>query len=541
MRLRLLTALAAALAASVLAAPAPAAPAAVRWVAETAYVPTPDGEMYVELTRPERGRAPVLLRMTPDGGASLLPVLSALFPTYDPWEDHFRAKGYVPAMGHILGTGRSGGCWDLAGPRQAAATAALVEWLGTRPWSNGRVALVGEWGVLDTATLAPRHLAAIVPVNAVSSWYHVGYDHGVSHLTADNDDVTVVHTASGAIDGHAAKEPLPRHDPLTGPADPARDIAEADVCDAHTDVLRAHTAPAYDEFWRARDWALRAGGVRAPVLMEAGWQDVTANATQFARYWAGLRRAADRRAIVGQWDTQKDTYPGGMPLDPESNFPIWPARYLELFLDRHLKGVRDPLLDRVPKVLTESSDQLFRSTLPLDAPRTSFRLVDPLPGGSRTFVNTGTQTSRVFKRNPAAQAGFVAYGLPVTRDTRLTGSGEAVLRLSSSLPRGQAAVTLLDLPPGATEGTPIARGLLDLRFRNSLSTPEDVPTTGVFTARVALRPTDYVLRAGHRLVVAVAGSDVVWGVPDPVNGQVLTVHPDSVLRLPLADPAQAVV
>ncbi len=172
-------------------------------------------------------------------------------------------------------------------------------------------------------------------------------------------------------------------------------------------------------------------------------------------------------------------------------------------------------------------------------PSTGVGTLGPKGQGNGTFVNSGAETSKAFKSDPSTQRGYTAYSTaPLRRDTRITGSGSVVLRMTCSLPRGQVAATLLDVGPESAAGTVITLGLLDLRFRDSLATPKDVPTAAPFTATVTLRPQDYVVKAGHRIVLAIAGSDVVWGVPDIVSGQQVAVLPGSVLRLPEAPPGR---
>jgi predicted acyl esterase len=533
MRLRPALLLVVAALASVLAVPA----TATQWVEERVYVPTPHGELHVLLTRPVTGRVPVLLTLRPDRTTEGATTEGFAIDAY---RDRYTRRGYARAIADLHGTGWSGGCWDYGGRAGAEAHAALVEWLGTRTWSNGRVGLIGMWGTLEVAALAPPHLAAVVPQDAVSSWYGLSYDHAVTQFTTDHQNETARYfEGSTATYFHTvgATPPLLYGTPVSGQL--VRHQAERLCPEVAEHLAHAHsTDPAYDDFWRERDWALRAHRVRAPVLFQHGWVDVAGRAAQFTRYWQNLPASPDHRAIVGQWHDfdvflrRQDALPG---------FPVHPLTYLDLFLARHLKGEAASRLDQLPRVLSGGSDHRFRTTLPLDVRPTTWRLGEPMPGGTGSFVNTGTESSAVFKRDVARQAGYAAFAWTVSRDTRLVGSAEVTLRLTSSARRGQVAVTLLDVAPGAEGGTAVTRGLLDLRYRRSLAAPEDVPVLQPFTARVTLRPQDHVLKRGHRLVVAVAGSDSVWGVPDPLVGQFVTVLPGSSVRLPLADPADGLV
>jgi X-Pro dipeptidyl-peptidase len=519
--------------------------AATGWVEEKAYVPTPYGDMYVDFVRPATGRAPVILHITP---------YRVIYGDVDPtanrtdfYRTHFQPQGYAIAYADLIGTGQSGGCWDYGGKAEAASGAALVDWLGTRPWSNGKVGMIGTSydGAIqaEIATLAPKHLAAIVPQEPVTSWYEYNYDHAVTHNSTDDTSAAETGYPVGTPDLFDAvlgttPNPDPSHVSPESVQQAAKDAASG--CDIAEHETRGHYAqPEYTDFWRERDWALRAGNVKAAVLMQHGWRDMNTKPNQFTRYWLGLTHAAERRAILGQWE-HTDVFsskPAGVP------FPVTPIEYLDGFFAKWLKGAKDRSFEKLPKIMSEAQDKQFRATLPMTGKQTAYVLSHPagtigaLGGkgsGSGTFVNSGTETSKTYKSDPTTQRGFTAYAAaPVRRDTRLAGAGSATLRLTCSLPRGQLAVTLLDAGPEGATPVVVTLGLLDLRFRDSLAVAKDVPTTGPFTATVALRPQDYVLKAGHHLVLTVAGSDVVWGVPDPVAGQQVAVLAGSVLRLPL--------
>jgi X-Pro dipeptidyl-peptidase len=546
MRFRLLAAVAAVVA-SALAVPSHAATTA--WVEERAYVPTPYGEMFVDFVRPSVGKAPVILHITP---------YRYLYGDADPsasrsdfYRTHFQPQGYAIAYGDLLGTGLSGGCWDYGGAKEAASGAALVEWLGTRSWSNGKVGMVGTSydGAIqaEIATLAPKHLAAIVPQEPVTSWYEYNYDHAVTHNSTDDTSASETGYPVGTPDlfdlvlGTTPAVDPDRLDAARAQQD-ARDAASG--CDMQDHELRGHYAePEYTAFWQERDWALRAGNVKAAVLFQHGWRDMNTKPNNFSRYWDNLRHSVDARAILGQWE-HTDVFDGAPPVA----FPITPDEYLDAFFARYLKGSKSKDLDKFPKVLTQAQDKGFRSALPTKVRQTSYVLAHPSTGvgtlgpngkGNGTFVNSGAETSKTFKSDPTTQRGFTAYSTaPLRRDTRISGSGSVVLQLTCSLPRGQIAATLLDVGPESATGTVITLGLLDLRFRDSLATAKDVPTTGPFVATVTLRPQDYVVKAGHKIVLAIAGSDVVWGVPDAVAGQQFAVLAGSVLRLPEAPPGR---
>src|SRR3712207_8365024 len=50
---------------------------------------------------------------------------------------------YAAAFISVRGTGNSGGCHNLLGPKEQADISQAITWLGTREWSNGRVGMYG--------------------------------------------------------------------------------------------------------------------------------------------------------------------------------------------------------------------------------------------------------------------------------------------------------------------------------------------------------------------------------------------------------------
>jgi len=110
----------------------------------------------------------------------------------------------------------------------------------------------------------------------------------------------------------------------------------------------------------------------------------------------------------------------------------------------------------------------------------------------------------------------------------------AELAVSVDRPFGHVGVRLTEVGPGG-ESRLITRGLLNLAFRSGFSDPQAVVPGEVMKVRVPMRATSVVVAAGHRLRLAVAGTDFALAWPPP-GRLTLTLHPhDSRLVLPLAD------
>ena len=106
----------------------------------------------------------------------------------------FVPKGYAYARADVRGTYNSGGCWDYGGIKERQDGYDLVEWLGTRGWSNGKVAMTGGSYDGTTANAAavenPPHLATIVPVSAISRWWGYAYQQGTrSSYSGESADI----------------------------------------------------------------------------------------------------------------------------------------------------------------------------------------------------------------------------------------------------------------------------------------------------------------------------------------------------------------
>ena len=223
-------------------------------------VETRDGfEVAANVYRPaDDGQHPVIMSMGPYGKDDLPAVYGGLFDngqisvseyaafeTPDPeyWVHH----GYVVIAADSPGSGKSGGDLDLFGEIETRAYYDLIEWAAAQPWSNGRVGLggVSYYGVIQwyVAALAPPHLAAIMPGEALVDFYRDTIAHGGipsdfgplwwQHriLPAKTENARVVRNFSTALEQH----------------------------------------PFDDDFWA--DWRPDLGAITTPAYVIASWPD----------------------------------------------------------------------------------------------------------------------------------------------------------------------------------------------------------------------------------------------------------------------------
>jgi hypothetical protein len=107
---------------------------------------------------------------------------------YDGLDDRFVAAGYAVVGINMRGSGCSGGIFDYFEPLQARDGADAIQWLAGRPWSNGRLGMVGKSypGIsqLFVAAEQPEALKAIVPGHVFGDLYRdVPYPGGILNAT----------------------------------------------------------------------------------------------------------------------------------------------------------------------------------------------------------------------------------------------------------------------------------------------------------------------------------------------------------------------
>ena len=99
---------------------------------------------------------------------------------------YFAPRGYAVVMMDLRGTGRSEGCLDHLGAKDARDLEQIVEWAASQSWSNGRVGMTGHSYVGSTPSVAaaqrPTGLATIVPSAGLASMYQHQFQAGVPYF-----------------------------------------------------------------------------------------------------------------------------------------------------------------------------------------------------------------------------------------------------------------------------------------------------------------------------------------------------------------------
>ena len=96
--------------------------------------------------------------------------------------ENYVPHGFGVAQVSVFGTGESNHCMDLMGTDEQRSIDAAVTWLGTQPWSNGKVGMIGKsydgstpW---QAATFGNPHLATIVPMSGLIGVHELMWRNG---------------------------------------------------------------------------------------------------------------------------------------------------------------------------------------------------------------------------------------------------------------------------------------------------------------------------------------------------------------------------
>ena len=348
----------------------------------------------VDLYRPDGSAAerdlPVLLGWSPYGKhntADRLPWPEAdvrpgwisrytAFEAPDPayWCRH----GYAIAYPDPRGSWYSEGDLRHGGVGEAEDCYDLIEWLGTRAWSNGKVGMAGvsyltaiQWQV---APLRPPHLAAINPWEGFSDWYREFAYHG----------------------GIPETSFLPR-----GCANLQYSLNRVEDTAANA---RAH--PLHDAYWQSKECDLES--IKVPAFVVASWSDHGLHTRGTLEAYERMRSPQKWLEVHGRkkWhyyyrpesvEKQRQFFDHFLKV-PGSSVPAWPKVLLEVRERANVGATRAethwPLERALRRPLyLDASNGILTDISPHDSTRTAY---DPLsPDGRAIFDYSFTEPAEL--------------------------------------------------------------------------------------------------------------------------------------------------
>ena len=215
--------------------------------------------------------------------------------------ENFVSHGYTIAFIPTRGAGGSDSCANLMGNKERADLDQAVTWLGTQPWSNGNVGMIGisydgstPWAV---ASEGNPHLKTIVPASGVHNLFDLIYSRG-------RNDGRWWFFVSGYYHYYG----LALDNPLTG-RDADRFAAAATGCDdldvAFQATVESYRTGEYDShgYWAERN--MDPGildNYRGSVLLVQGLQDWNVDPGHQYPFINQLeKRGVYVKHLLGQW------------------------------------------------------------------------------------------------------------------------------------------------------------------------------------------------------------------------------------------------
>jgi predicted acyl esterase len=196
--------------------------------------------------------------------------LSPLTPFEGPDPRWWGSHGYAVAVADPRGAWLSGGDFHHNGRQEAEDCADTIEWLGTRPWSNGRVGMTGVSYLAAiqylVAPLKPEPLAALNPWEGFSDWYREFAYHG------------------GILETNF----LPR----------ASDNIRYSLHRTEDTWENVQAHPLIDDYWRSKEFELER--ITQPAFVVASWSDQALHLRGTIEAWRRMASAEKWLEVHGQ-------------------------------------------------------------------------------------------------------------------------------------------------------------------------------------------------------------------------------------------------
>ena len=328
-------------------------------IAKNVMVPTRDGVgLATDIYRPAEsgeglpGPFPTILCRTPYNKSDL---------RYIEIGEYFATRGYAVVLQDLRGRYKSEGIgqyFHTVNPHEGIDGYDAIEWIASRPWSNGKVGMVGSSFAAVTQVAAalerPPHLTAIWPdVTPTNNYFHQARENGAMQLhmfwalfvhAQDELEIADNQAAQKIVwDGLRNMRSLVMQTPWQPGKTPLAVVPRLEQV-----LFDYYTRGEYDEYW-----AQKANNFEAfyhehsdiPGFYSGGWFDPYANA--MTDYYAAMakKNKSPQRLVMGPWShvgmRGDSSFTGDVDFGKESVWGV--AHYFERqleYFDEHLKGIR---------------------------------------------------------------------------------------------------------------------------------------------------------------------------------------------------------
>ncbi len=497
-------------------------------------IPMRDGvTLSANVFRPAGGlRLPAILVRTPYGKGP------DVTPNWRAFVDH----GYAVVVQDVRGRYASGGAFDPL--RQESNDGEdTLSWIARRPWSNGRIGMVGgsylgiaQW---KAALLNHPNLKAIFPVVS-------GADDYADRFYSTGGALKLGQRLEWMSENVRAPEtPKPdfRRFIFNLPLRTSDFAATGRVVDFYQQALNH---PAYDSFWRALSTREKLDRVRIPVFAAGGWYDNFVE-SDFDAFRILRAKGRPAKLTVGPWPHNSAYRFPGVDFGPDARVPLrrlqfewfdyWlrgpqpgrtpgsvlnpPLRIFVMGANRWRDEEEWPLqrakitpfyLSSQGRANSLAGDGLLQPRRP---PRTEtadqfvYDPRDPVPttGGAVCCNPNLLPWGPLDQRRVEGRKDVLVYSTPpLAEDVEVTGPIQVVLYVSTSQPDTDFTAKLVDVFPTG-EARILTDGILRLRYRDSLAKAALARPGQVYPVDIDAGMTSNLFQRGHRIRVEISSSN----------------------------------
>jgi predicted acyl esterase len=427
---------------------------------------------------------------------------------------NFLPYGYAVAAIAVRGTADSGGCMELAGPKEIKDLSQAVTWLAEQPWSNGNVGMTGlsydgstPWEVAATGN---PHLKTIVPNSGVNDFYTLMYKNGSAEIRAQvlsflyyEYGWNVVTVAGGGSDPNRA--PTKRVEGFLCPE--AWAGLGASVY-SFADGGRDPTG-----FWAARDLRpMVEKNYKGSILVVHGLEDWNVDPTQ-SQPWADQTlnmSGIPLHQVLGQWKHEPPDRKGTSPSSVASKHRMDYAEKLLDWFDYWLKD--EKTIDLGPAVTVQDNTQRWRVEEhwpPRDANWTTYNLAasgvlrpDAAGAAGKVTLLPNPVGENPVQGNLRSTPGYEAdfYTAPLEQTVNIAGLPRVHVTVTPHGAASHLSAWLYDVAPNGAEKR-VGWTTMNLRFYKGGAAPQTLTPEQPIRAMMEIQPMDARIEAGHRIML----------------------------------------
>jgi uncharacterized protein len=412
----------------------------------------------------------------------------------------FVPRGYALVSADVRGYANSEGCVEVWGPKEQQDQYDLVEWVAKQPWSNGRVAMYGQSYVGTTpheaAIKQAPHLTTIATVAGLTDpyfdWHYGGVPNGES---------------TGSPAGYSLTTDAPPKAPTNPMFIPDWFLlARQQGCDLAPMLAEANDPNAvHGPFYDVRNFSAKAKDIKVPVLYTQGYIDTNVKATQALNFFNDIQ--TPKLGIFGPW---LHRHP------PRGDFDLLLHAWMDHWMMDRPTGI---LGLPTAQAITNADTIRYDDEWPPSAPSTTTYYLDSTKNAlSVAKAPAGKVDYACGPVSPpvgAQPCGIRFTSAPLEHDLYV--AGEAKLRFTAKLEGAynvNFAARLVDVAPDG-KSVEVRFGMLNGGLRNGYEKFEPVPTGQDVAYTMTFLPTEHLVKAGHKLVLAVGPATTAQGATPP--------------------------